>query len=137
MIHAIAAPPLPQSEPNIPVCVENHALDPANNNILPLESALVPYQPQSDKQNEAMDSTESPQFNLMAILSDLDDNQFDNKMVLAATQVEQSFKKTSISMKKNERVQIPIQTFHNCSLGNISTLNIHVCKALVKLVKQT
>ena len=127
MIHAIAAPPLPQIELNIPISVENHALDPANKNILPLESALVLYQSQSDKQNEAMDPTESPQFDLMVILSDLDDDQFDNQMVLAATQVD-SFKKTSTIMKKNERVQMPTQTFHNCSFGNIGTLNIHVHK---------
>ena len=35
---------LMQVPPNSAPVVENHALDPANNNILPLEGALVPYE---------------------------------------------------------------------------------------------
>ena len=35
--------------------VQNHALDPANNNILPLEGALVPYQPPA-KLNDQTDA---------------------------------------------------------------------------------
>ena len=58
-----------------PGMVQNHALDPANKNILSLESALVSYKTQ--QQNEPMD-TKGPQFDLMNILLDLDGNTFDN-----------------------------------------------------------
>ena len=78
------------------------------------------------QQNEPIDMG-STQFDLMNILSDLDDDQFDNQMVLAVTQVEQNFSKTAI-MKKTQPNQILNLTFQNCTFGNIGTLNIHVHK---------
>ena len=74
------------------VIMENHALDPANNNILPLEGALVPYQPApNEPQNTDKDT---PQFDLLTMLGDLEnDDSFDQQMVLAATQVEQNIRK--------------------------------------------
>ena len=85
------APPQPM--------IQSHALDPANKNILQFESSLVLYE--MKQQNEPMDVGGSPQFDLMNILSDLDDDAFDNQMALVATQVEKHFSKTAILKKVN------------------------------------
>ena len=59
---ALPAPVAPVSDPpNLPL----HALDPANKNILPLESALVPCQQQQQNPHKSMDTND---FDLMALL---------------------------------------------------------------------
>ena len=99
--------------------LEKHALDPSNNNILPLDGALVPYE------GPNQDLMETSGFDLGNILNKFSDSdQLEEQMVLAATQVEQNMKETAI-MKKNGPVP---QAFNNCTFGNIGTLNIHIHK---------
>ena len=61
--------------------IELHALDPKNNNILPLEDALVPVSSTGiqDKENDV------PSFDIMELLNEVSDD----KLVQAATQYEQ------------------------------------------------
>ena len=73
---AIESPP--PSEPNpvlalpqLQIQPQNHALDPANTNILPLEDALVSYQPPEKEQNVS----DTPDFDLMQIVADIQSDQ--------------------------------------------------------------
>ena len=90
--------------------IQPHALDPNNKNILPLESALVPYQPECQSAaSSKMDTT--PDFDLLEILNEFkeSDTDVENQMVVAATQVENTY-----VMKK--------QWTANCSTSNIPEL---------------
>ena len=117
--------------PNMPAIAAPHPL--RLKNIQPnvqmdtldkVENAIVPYEMQ--QQNELMGT--EPQFDILIMLSGLDDDTFDNQMVLAATQVEQQHVTKTAIMKKNHGNPFPNQTFQNCTFGNIGTLNIHVHK---------
>ena len=96
-----------------------------------MEGALVPYKPQAhhenaSEQNDA-NQPQSPQFDLLSMLNDLDDHdEIDQQMVLAATQVEQTYKNATL-MKRNTKPLQPQQTFQNCIFRNIGTLNIQKC----------
>ena len=90
----IIQPPVVHSAP---IVVENHALDPANKNILPLESALVLFN-QATEPNKEMTNNAVPKFDLLSMLNDLDDDDdiTNQQMVVAATQIEQNFKQAGI-----------------------------------------
>ena len=96
--------------------------------LVPLDSAITPYHPA--KNNEDTD------FDLMALLADVENEIPDDKLVLAATQCEeasfgQSNKMAPISTTTTtvmKRISHPAPTFTNCSFGNIGTLNIHIHK---------
>lgn len=109
-----------------PATNENlHALDPHNNNILPLDQALVPFNPALQNENENPNALGDIDF--LELLNDGNDDE----MVLAANQVEKTLTKvtaTTTVMKKSSP-KLPLQsTFQNCSFGNIGTLNIHIHK---------
>ena len=62
------------------------------------------------------------------MLNDLDDDDdMDQQMVLAATQVEQTYKKTALTKKNGKGIPAQL-TFQNRSFSNIGTLNIHIHK---------
>ena len=115
---------MPVAVQPVPPVVQKHALDPTNNNILPPESALVPFSTDQPITNE---SNTVPNFDILSMLNDLedDDDIRDQQMVIAATQVEQNYTKTGI-MKKNKLPEN--KTFHGCTFSNICTLNIHIHK---------
>ena len=65
--------------------IQKHALDPSNNNILPLEGALVPLNQPNPPEPEQITN-----FDILNMLNDLDDDDDDvtdqpTKMVLAVT----------------------------------------------------
>lgn len=62
------------------VHVKPHAVDPENKNLVPLESALVPYVPENSK------SQDDNNFDILELLADCDDDE----LVMAATQVQQN-----------------------------------------------
>ena len=87
---ALMAPPIQAVNAEI----QPHALDPMNKNILPLESALVPYQPEkknSNAQDQPMD------FDILDLLSDCVD---DEQLVLAATQADAQVDNNSMTKIK-------------------------------------
>ena len=95
--------PLPLPQPQAKPSIENHALDPLNENILPLDNALVPYKPPQDQQRSTEDD-----FDLMEILKDFQESDpTEQRMVVAASQVEayisSTFTKTAI-MSKNQNI---------------------------------
>lgn len=122
--------PLPSSPP------QNQAplppLDAQDNNILPLEKALVPYNSTTGNNTEGKDSG-APDFNFLEMLcTDMNDEDENNALTLAAQQVENQLygsttttttSKTALMTKKT-----PVTTFSGCSFGNIGTLNIHIHK---------
>ena len=97
---------------NVPL----HALDPANKNILPLESALVPRQPSHQKENV---NTNEPEidFDLMELIADVPqiEKQYHEENMV------QTSKKALMTKKQNP-------TFAGCTFGSTGTLNIHIYK---------
>ena len=97
--------------------------------LIPLDNAIVPYQP--PKNNE------TPHFDLMSLLADVENKVPDEDLVLAATQCEEAslalpLKNTTPVSTTNttvmKRVNNPAPTFTNCTFGSIGTLNIHIHK---------
>ena len=114
----------PQTEPPklIPTIPFN-ADPPQAQNFIPTKSAIQPYNPPQD---EAMD------FDLLAIINDIDENQ----MVLAASQMEQKLftnitvktnKETTTMIKASSNAQYP-SPLANCRIGLIGTININIYK---------
>lgn len=120
-------PPPPVQLPAATPHPEPHAMDPTNNNILSLESALVPYQ-----QNKNETKSEIPEIDDIDWMEFLADNNDDQMLARAATEVEnklalpQNTTNTSNTTIMNKT--IPQTTFTNCKFGNIGTLNIHIHK---------
>ena len=103
--------------------VEKHTLDPSNNNVLQLEGALQPYKPP-----EVNENNDTPDFDLMELLADVQDEQ---AMVMAATQMENNYQNsTSTSMSKTNVMSSKpsFPTFTGCTFRSIGTLNIHIHK---------
>ena len=108
-----------------------HALDTMNNNVLPLESALVPFEPQNEKNQEDQSvlTDAQPQFNfdLLEMLADVEEDQ---QLVMAATQYEnqvESMKSTTKVVAKKTSPKKP-ELFSGCSISSIGTINIHTHK---------
>ena len=76
-------------------------MDPQNKNILPLESALIPYEPPKSE-NHAENNELN--FDILELLNDVDDDQ---DLVLAATQVEKSMMASISTMKVMARKILP------------------------------
>lgn len=119
-------PPVLNQEVKEPL--QPHALDSQNNNILPLETALVPFNPAANNANK-----EAPpqDIDYLEMLCDLDDENENQALMLAAQQVEAQMagttrmttSKTAIQSKKPT-----VTTFTSCTFGNVGTLNIHIHK---------
>ena len=94
---------------------------------IPLEDAIVPYQPRPENAN----------FDLMSLIAEVQNEEIpDEDLVLAATQYEES-------MPNDQQISLPTSTstktalmrksyqpspFTNCSIGSIGTINIHIHK---------
>ena len=114
-----------------------HTLDPRNNNILPLESVLVPYEANQNEvhiaqEQQEVQSSSDFNFDLLQMITDAED---DEQLVMAATQVENQMceNKSTTSLKmalmsKRNSPRRP-QVFQNCTFGSIGTLNIHIYKS--------
>lgn len=97
-----------------------------NQNMIPLENAVVPYQPNNqDPQNNDIDYLE--------LLCDMEDDEENQALTLAAQQIEQELAQTTTKtstttsmMTKKSIASAP--TFAGCKFGNIGTLNIHIHK---------
>lgn len=106
------------------------ALHPPAPEILPVQNALVPAQPNA---NVPLPS-DVPDFDLQAILQDFhDDNPDDDQMLIAAAQIETdntttTTRKAIVKKTNSPRVQ-PKDLFQNCSFNNVGTINIHIHKA--------
>ena len=96
-----------------------HALDPRNNNVLPLESALVPYNPENKQQHP-----NELNFDLLEMITDVEDEQ----LVLSVTQFKEQnqsmYTFTTKVMAKRNSPRKP-QIFAGCTSGSIETHNIH------------
>lgn len=94
--------------------------------LVPLQSALVPYQPpQQAQQNQDL-----PDIDLQALLHEFENDTTDDAMIIAATQVECENSTTTAVMKKTSSPCIqPKELFQNCSFNNVRTINIHIHKA--------
>ena len=92
--------------------------------MLPLESALQPYVPPA--QNEQNNDFN---FDLMEIINDVNDED----LLIAATQMEKQYEtkqtsaKTALIKKKNQPEMQPAP-FANCKIGSIGTININIYK---------
>ena len=111
----------------MPANIPHHALYPSNNNVLPLKSALQPYQPPQSTNQSGYN------FNILQLLSDVTES--DEDLILAATQMEAQLSenstnvtKTSMFAKKSSPKENQMAMFQNCKFGNIGTLNIHIHK---------
>ena len=92
-----------------------HALDPANKNLLPLESALVPYQPP-----ENVHINDTPDFDLMELLQEFKEGDvFEDQMVVAASQVESSMMTTS-----TKTAIIKKKSIYKCTTNHLHQLFI-------------
>lgn len=117
--------------PNVP---EAHALDPTIPKLLSLDDAIVPYEPPA-KIVKVQDPQDTVDFDIMEMLSEFQNDNDENEMVLAATQCEKQLEtqatmksKTTAILKKSSP-KLPLQqTFQNCTFGTIGTLNIHIHK---------
>ena len=97
-----------------------HALDPINNNVLPLEGALIP-----SVQQDTPNDNEMPNFDLMEILAEFQNNNDNDDLILAATQSESQLqvnmgKATNMSKTIMARREAP--TFTGCTFGSIGTI---------------
>lgn len=128
------APNLPAIVPaqvdqnNLPL----HALDPANNNILPLDNALVPYDGNPKQPNAPVPTNEDVDY-LELLCADMNDDDENQALTLAAEQIEQQMSlNTTTSTKCTTNTALmkkaPVTTFTGCTFGNIGTLNIHIHK---------
>ena len=101
-----SAPKLPTTDANIPISPKPHTLDPANKNLLPLENALVPYQPPTNDQDI--------NFDLMEVIADA---QHDEDLVIAATQMEAKYNATKSTkatvMGARPPLDPPMHTYTN------------------------
>ena len=82
-----------------------HALDPNIPQLVPLDSALVPYEP-SNKENTAAKEFH-PSFDLMSSLAELDAPN-DDQLVLAASQIENQSTKKSTMLRKQQNPLLSI-----------------------------
>lgn len=119
----VAVPALQDAVPQPPKGPEAHALDPSNN-VLPLDSALVPYNPQ----NDVVD---------IDFMDFVADNEDDEALFNLAADVERQLQQqppatsatnNNTMMQKSTSNALTMPTFQGCSFGNIGTLNIHIHK---------
>ena len=108
--------------------VQPHALGPNVPQLLPLDSALVPFGGTNKEKTGPKDVDTN--FDIMSILAEFDAPD-DDQLVVAASQIEnQSVANTTkmvTMIRKNTGASLQ-HTFHNCTFGLIGTLNIHVHK---------
>ena len=98
------------------------------NSLFPSKNAVAPYQHQK--------GNNTPDFDLMSILTDVENEILDEELVLAATQCEAaSFEQnknvmpvTTTMTTMMRKITNPTPTFSNCSFGSIGTLDIHIHK---------
>ena len=94
--------------------------------IIPVETAVVPYhQPQDDTTGIQEDFN----FDIMDIINDVNEQE----MVLAATQMEQQITEDSSKTKTTSVIKKPasplkMSPFTNCKIGSIGTININFYK---------
>lgn len=96
------APAIAQAPPIQPQENIRHALDPVNNNILPLEGALVPYKP-PEKAKDTTTATPMPEqdFDVLNLLCELEDEDENQALTLAAQQIEQQLTEKSSNTTNN------------------------------------
>ena len=99
--------------------------DESRKQLIPLENSLVPYQ------SDPIDDT--PNFDLMKLISEVSDEVADEDLVMATTQCEEAIQPNTpkiVNCNSNTVMKktTPNTTFSNCSFGNIDTLNIHITK---------
>ena len=115
---------IPGKIPIMPPAIEQKENVTSENAVIPLESALVPYNPPQPEVNS------SPNIDLMKLIAEVEaDELSDQVLILPATQCEKSLGNvpttttTTSLMKKTTPMSMP--TFTNCSIG---TTNIHIHK---------
>ena len=131
-VHALPAPPPKTSTVTMPTHVHQKVIQNeqivTSKALVPLENAVAPYQkPQN---------METPDFDLMSLLADVENEVPDEDLILVAMQCEETSLKemnqmapistTTTTLMK--RVNNPAPTFTNCTFGSIGTLNIHIHK---------
>lgn len=123
VVPALPAPQAPNPNPEL------HALDPQQHQIVSLDSALVPYEPQNNGQPDN-NAAPVPDFDIQTLLQEFHNSTDDNDLVLAATQIEKdNFSSKTTMMKKTSSPNMhPAKVFQNCTFGNIGSLNIHIHK---------
>lgn len=142
VIHALPPAPMvlqPLPLQNIPPPRNDnqvHALDPQNNNILPLENALVPYNPNEKKENPAHGEEAAPDIDYLEMLCEMENDDENQALTMAVQQIEEQMAanmssnttttSTKALMTKKNLTTGP--TFSGCKFGNIGTLNIHIHK---------
>ena len=128
---------LPAVEPvkeTLPLCPQPHALDPANNNYIPLENALAPYVPPQENKDNNENEKEEITFDLLDIFNDMNEQE----MVLGATQMERQFSQetsetTTASLIRKCTSPVKTRPFANCKIGSIGTININIYKKWAEL----
>lgn len=110
-----------------------HALDPQHDNILPLQDALVPYQPPQPSSSHQNQPEEIDYLEFLC--NEMDDPDKNRALSLAAQQVEAQLggtnPTTSTTMSKTSMMTTnkpTLTTFTGCTFGNVGTLNIHIHK---------
>ena len=102
---------------------------PQENKLVQLETALAPITPNVQQDQD-------PNFDLMSLLAEVEDEIPDEDLVLATTQCEQSMltndvttptttTKTAVVKKSST---YPNPTFTGCTFGSVGTINIHIHK---------
>ena len=117
-------PSLPTSTISVPPQIEYQQQ-------MPMENAVVPYQPQDENTN----------FDLLSLIADVQDEELLNEdLLLAATQYEQLIPNiseavipTTISTTTSTKTAFMKRSnnptpFTNCTIGSIGTINIHIHK---------
>ena len=97
------------------------------NDHISIQNAVVPFQQQPTAQNQ-----EVVDFDLMELLSEFNE-QNDNDLVMAATQVENQMEvtttKSAVFVRNSPKKALSNPTFNNCKIGSIGSINIHIHKS--------
>ena len=131
---AIAPVPVPLKELNTPPLALPAPVIELNEPCQETQSkAIVPYEPNFQNDNSSVPA-EQDDFDLMELIAEVQ-NDPDDDLIMAATQVEEEINKENLIKKSTtalvKRPSPPHQiapTFNNCKFSNIGTLNIHIHK---------
>ena len=102
--------------------------------LIPLENAIVPYQP-------PVPVNDTPDFDLMSLITEVENDGIpDEELLVMVTQCEQSvtpvnqnaviptMASNKTAVMRRSTTSCPSQTFTGCTFGSVGTINIHIHK---------
>ena len=128
-VHVPAPQPLAVPVPTLAIATApNPEYQATNAPPIPLENAIVPFQPE--------ENDDTPTFDIMSLIKQVQEEMSDDECVMAATQCEESIAEntkstTTKALVKKSGGGMAMPTFHNCKFGNVQNLNIHIHKSII------